>query len=117
MEISWLVKHNTIKIDAAHAVVVVGAVETYTSPVGEVHAQLGVICDGAGNGCREALEVCPGDFLRLRVVRRHVGESRLGQLAAKGCVDQIHQTGNGLAGAHMRHDTCPTLRPAMEADE
>ena len=70
-----------------------------------------------GQRGRVLLQIGPGDVLCLIVVRRDVGETCIGLTASESRIDKIHDAGNGLAGATVGDDACPSLSPLVKRHE
>ncbi len=114
MKVSELVEHHSIKIDAAHSVIVVRAIKTDAPTVGKINTEFALIGLRPRNRRREPLEVEPRHVLGLGLERRDVGEPRLWQLAAERRINQVHDTSDGLTGSNVGDHTCPALRSKVQ---
>ena len=110
-----LVEHHPVEIDAAQRVRVVRAVELDARPVGEIHAELGLVDVPVRDRLGIVLEVVPGDLLGLAVERRDIGEARALAGRPDGMVDELVDAEHRLAEAAMAHQHAEAPEPAVDA--
>ena len=112
-----LVHDDAVEEQAPQAIGVVRAVEPDAPAVGQVSAQFALVDRSARDRRHHLLDVDPGHVLRLREVRRDVGEAGVGLLAAQGRINQVRHARHRLAGASMADQGRPALAPHVERHE
>ena len=111
------IEHHPVEVGSAKSVRVIGSVESNAcSVVWKVDMEFAFV-----GRCVErdgvALEVEPGDVFGLDVVWRDVGIAAVRLVAVDGVVDEVGDTGDGLATAAVGDDDGPALAAAVEGPE